>query len=67
MNENDPLPIDPHDLDAPMFVGDVIAGHGTTPLVAAAEKVGCTTSSGGQMVAAVQELMLDFLLGEHMP
>jgi hypothetical protein len=29
--------------------------------------VGCTTASGGQMVAAVQELMLDFLLGEQMP
>jgi shikimate dehydrogenase len=46
-----------------MFVGDVIAGHGVTPFFAAAEAAGGKTANGGQMVEAVQELMIDFLLG----
>jgi shikimate dehydrogenase len=27
-----------------MFVGDVIAGHGTTPFIAAAQAAGCKTA-----------------------
>jgi shikimate 5-dehydrogenase len=46
-----------------MFVGDVIAGHGVTPLLKAAQSAGCKTANGVQMVDAVQEMMLDFLLG----
>ena len=45
-----------------MFVGDVIAGHGTTPLLQAALRAGCKTANGDQMVDAVQEMMLDFML-----
>jgi shikimate dehydrogenase len=48
-----------------MFVGDVIAGHGLTPFLAAAEAAGCSTANGGQMVEAVQELMVDFMLGDE--
>jgi shikimate dehydrogenase len=40
----------------------VIAGHGVTPLLIAAQSAGCKTANGVQMVDAVQEMMLDFLL-----
>lgn len=46
-----------------MFVGDVIAGHGTTPFIAAAQAAGCNTANGDDMVEAVQDLMADFMLG----
>jgi shikimate dehydrogenase len=46
-----------------MFVGDVIAGHGKTPFLAAARKAGRKTADGVQMVEAAQEMMLDFMLG----
>jgi shikimate dehydrogenase len=45
-----------------MFVGDVVAGHGVTPLLQAARGIGCNTANGLQMVAAVQEMMLDFMM-----
>ncbi len=64
MNEDDPLPVDADLLTSSMFVGDVIAGHGLTPFLAAAEAAGCSTANGGQMVEAVQELMVDFMLGD---
>jgi shikimate dehydrogenase len=63
MEADDPSPIDVSLLDQSMFVGDVIAGHGTTPLVQAARSAGCGTATGTQMVEAVQDLMADFLLG----
>ena len=62
MSANDPLPL-PADLLGPsMFVGDVVAGHGITPLLQAALAIGCRTANGVQMVEAVQEMMLDFML-----
>jgi shikimate dehydrogenase len=63
MEEGDPLPFDADLLNASMFVGDVIAGHGVTPLVRAARKAGCDTSDGDDMVEAVQNLMAEFLFG----
>lgn len=62
MAPGDPSPIDVSLLDRSTFVGDVIAGHGTTPLVQAARAAGCKTATGTQMVEAVQDLMADFLL-----
>jgi shikimate dehydrogenase len=62
MNAGDPLPVPANALTSSMFVGDVIAGHGLTPLVRAARAAGCRTATGVQMVEAVQEMMLDFLL-----
>jgi shikimate dehydrogenase len=62
MAAGDPLPLDPRLLRGSMFVGDVIAGHGTTPLLSAAAMAGCKTANGDQMVEAVQEAMLDFML-----
>ena len=64
MNDDDPLPLDTSTLKRSMFVGDVIAGHGTTPLIEAARSIGCRTASGGDMVAAVQEVMADFYLAD---
>ena len=62
MSPDDPLPVAAHLLNSSMFVGDVVAGHGTTPLLKAAKAAGCRTADGAQMVEAVQEMMLDFLL-----
>jgi len=62
MRDGDPLPVDAALLTPSMFVGDVIAGHGVTPLITAAQAVGCKTASGGHMVEAVQDLMADFML-----
>ena len=65
MDEGDPLPVDEDLLTSSMFVGDVIAGHGLTRFLAAAQGAGCRTANGGQMVEAVQELMMDFLVGDR--
>ena len=62
MEENDPLPVDAALLTSSMFVGDVIAGHGLTSLLQAAESAGCKTANGGHMVEAAQEVMADFML-----
>jgi shikimate dehydrogenase len=61
MAEGDPLPVDPKLLAPLTFVGDVIAGHGETPLIKAARKVGCPTADGDAMVVAVLDVMCDFL------
>jgi shikimate dehydrogenase len=63
MADGDPLPVDASLLAPSMFVGDVIAGHGLTPFIAAARAVGCSTATGDHMVEAVQDLMADFMLG----
>lgn len=64
MADGDALPVAAGLLDRSMFVGDVIAGHGATPLLRAARAAGCKTANGDQMVEAVQEMMLDFMLGK---
>jgi shikimate dehydrogenase len=45
-----------------MFVGDVIAGHGVTPLLQAALAAGCKTANGDHMVEAAQDLMVEFMM-----
>ena len=62
MADGDPLPVDASLLTSSMFVGDVIAGHGVTPLLEAAESAGCKTANGGHMVEAAQDVMADFML-----
>jgi shikimate dehydrogenase len=62
MEENDPLPVDAALLRSSMFVGDVIAGHGLTSFLQAAESAGCKTANGGHMVEAAQDVMVDFML-----
>jgi shikimate dehydrogenase len=63
MSPTDPLPVPAHLLASSMFVGDVVAGHGVTPFLQAAQASGCKTADGSQMVEAGVELMCDFLLG----
>jgi shikimate dehydrogenase len=62
MAENDALPVAPELLTSSIFVGDVIAGHGMTPLIKVAQQAGCRTANGDQMVEAVQGMMVDFML-----
>ena len=64
MNDGDPLPVDAALLTSSMFVGDVSAGHGVTPLIDAAQAAGCKTADGGHMVEAVQALVADFMLNQ---
>lgn len=63
MADDDPMPLPASLLRPTMFVGDVIAGHGETPLLRAARAQGCRTANGDQMVEAVQAMMIDFMLG----
>lgn len=62
MEDGDPLPLDPGLLRYPMFVGDVVAGHGETALIKAAREAGCETADGDAMVIAVLDVMCDFLV-----
>lgn len=64
MAEGDPLPLDPALLRAEMFVGDVIAGHGETPLLRAAHEAGCRTANGDHMVEAVLDITADYFFGQ---
>jgi shikimate dehydrogenase len=64
MAAGDPLPVAANLLAPSMFVADVIAGHGETPLLQAARAAGCKTANGVQMVEAAQEMMVDFMLGK---
>jgi len=63
MVAGDKLPVAANFLFPSLFVGDVIAGHGVTPLLQAAHAAGCKTANGVQMVEAVQEMMIEFMLG----
>ena len=65
MHPDDPLPVPSELLTAWMFVGDVVAGHGQTPLLKAAQAAGCKTADGSGMVDAGLDLMLTFLLGKQ--
>lgn len=64
MSADDPLPLPGHLLTSSMFVGDVVAGHGITSLLQAAQAVGCKTADGVQMVEAGLDLMSDFLVAD---
>jgi shikimate dehydrogenase len=61
MADGDPLPLDPAKLAPAMFVGDVVAGHGETPLIRAAREVRCRVADGDAMVVAVLDVMCDFV------
>lgn len=62
MADGDPLPVDAALPTPSMFVGDVIAGHGVTPFLQAAQAAGCRTANGRHMVEAAQDIMADFML-----
>jgi shikimate dehydrogenase len=61
MADGDPLPLDAAKLTPSMFMGDVVAGHGETPLMKAARAAGCRTADGDAMVVAVLDVMCDFV------
>ena len=63
MKPGDPLPVDVAKLSPSTFVGCVITVPEVSPIVEAARKLGCPTSTGTQMYQALQQSMLDFLLG----
>jgi shikimate dehydrogenase len=62
MREGDPLPVDVDRLKPDTFVGDVITKPAVSPLIAAARRAGCGTSTGGDMFAAVSGLIVDVLV-----
>jgi shikimate dehydrogenase len=62
MKEGDPLPVDAAKLSPATFVGCVITQPAVSPIVEAARKLGCPTSTGIEMFGALQEPMVDFLL-----
>lgn len=64
MKAGDPLPVDAAKLTPAMFVGCVITQPVVSPLIEAARKIGCKTSTGSQMYEALQKSMVDFLLFE---
>jgi len=64
MTVGDPLPIDVSKLTSGAFVGCVITSPAVSPLIEAARRRGCPTSTGIDMYNALQNSMLDFLLAD---
>lgn len=62
MKAGDPLPVDVTKLSPTTFVGCVITAPAISPLVEAARRIGCPTSTGTEMYNALQSSMVDFLL-----
>ena len=62
MKPGDPLPVDVAKLTPRAFVGCVITAPAVSPLVEAARRLGCATSTGTEMYHALQSTMVDFLL-----
>ena len=63
MTDTDPSPIDLNKLGSHMLVGDVITRPAITPLLATAQRIGCTTQNGIEMFDATVELTIDFFVG----
>ena len=62
MQATDSTPVDTSRFTAQMFVGDVITAPAVTPMLQAAQVLGCGTQTGADMFAAVRDLMVAFLL-----
>jgi shikimate dehydrogenase len=65
MKAGDPLPVDVSKLTFGTFVGCVITSPAVSPLIEAARRLGCPTSTGTDMYNALQSSMLDFLLARN--
>jgi shikimate dehydrogenase len=63
MDGTDTAPLALGGLQPGMIVGDVVTASGDTALIAAARTTGCIHASGHDMYRALQETMVDFLLG----
>jgi shikimate dehydrogenase len=64
MREGDPHPVDVTRLKPGAVVGDVVTKPAVPPLIAAARRAGCATSTGSDMFAQVAVLIVDFLVAE---
>jgi shikimate dehydrogenase len=64
MRAGDPLPIEIDKLKPATFVADVVTKPAVPPLIEAARTIGCGTSTGSDMFAAVTVLIVDFLLAD---
>ncbi len=64
MKAGDPLPVDVSKLASGTFVGCVITSPAVSPLIEAARRQGCPTSTGTDMYNALQSSMLDFLFAD---
>lgn len=64
MRRDDAFPVDVARLGPRTFVGDVITAPAVPPLIEAARRLGCRTSTGRQMFEVVNELLADFLLAD---
>jgi len=64
MRADDPYPVDVQQLKPNTFVADVVTKPAVPPLIQAARAMGCGTSTGADMFAAVAVLIVDFLLAD---
>ncbi len=64
MRAGDPYPVDVQRLKPDTFVADVVTKPAVPPLVEAARRLGCGTSTGSDMFEAVAGLIVDFLLAD---
>ena len=64
MRAGDPYPVDVQQLKPDTFVADVVTKPAVPPLIEAARQIGCGTSTGADMFAAVAVLIVDFLLAD---
>jgi shikimate 5-dehydrogenase len=64
MKAGDPLPIDIGKLAPATFVGCVVTAPSIPPLIEAARRLGCPTSTGTEMYNALQSPIVDFLLAD---
>jgi shikimate dehydrogenase len=60
MNEGDPMPFDVQRLSASTFVGEVVMKRETTPLLAAAQALGCRVQVGTDMLYEQIPAYLEF-------
>lgn len=64
MRPDDPYPVDVTRLEPDTFVGDVVTRPAVPPLIERARQIGCATSTGSDMFAAVSVLIVEFLLAD---
>jgi shikimate dehydrogenase len=64
MRADDPYPVDVQRLKLNTFVADVVTKPAVPPLIEVAREMGCSTSTGADMFAAVAVLIVDFLLAD---
>jgi shikimate dehydrogenase len=64
MRAGDPYPVDVQRLKPDTFVADVVTKPTVPPLIHAARGIGCGTSTGADMFAAVSDLIVAFLLAD---